>query len=636
MKKFFSLAFTFALCATTHAHVELAVGRAGHAFDHLGNIGEQAEAAARSGATVIYATGLGGLGYAGLPPAAELEQKTREVAAYNKKANKAGIRLIIGYVCATSMVKLNTFDKNWTPEFRAQFSSKPSEWRQIGADGKPLRSWYGGDYEAACMNNPDWRAYEKEIVRRQIETGHDGIFFDNPTVHQQGCYCRFCMAKFSAYLVNQGVAISDLSMPNIRKLAGEHTAHFRQFRANIARDFLADIRAFAQTVKRGTLITCNNSLNAPESLYAQCKSFGYNICEMSKAEDLVVVEDMKSQPRALSNGQTFEYGPVFKQLHAIGHGKPIVAVTIAEIGGIPSDELYVAPPNLVRLAMAEAAANNSSHLWWPDWPEAQREKMITAIKPQAEFLRRNEAMLNEADFRRDVLVFLPFRRWQETDVCVPGQIAAALSRANIQYEVASEDDFAPILERETKRGRTADARFRQQQIERAARAGIKIKELPPLPPAEIGPIAVVESLSVLKPAEMTVIDEFQAAGGRVIAADQADWMNTLQSKLKPSLEIKGPAQVRAIVHDQTKRTLVHLYNLNIERVSAFEDKIHPATNVTVRVFAPFPKVRNVQLLTADENTFHGPLKFTTIKGPATIIETTIPHLETSAILTIQP
>ena len=51
---------------------ELRVGVAGHAFDHLGAIGDQAEAAAASGADIIYVTGLGGLGYMGLPPAEAL------------------------------------------------------------------------------------------------------------------------------------------------------------------------------------------------------------------------------------------------------------------------------------------------------------------------------------------------------------------------------------------------------------------------------------------------------------------------------------------------------------------------------------------------------------------------------------
>jgi len=37
------------------------------------------------------------------------------------------------------------------------------------------------------MNHPDWRTYERFMVRQQLESGCDGIFFDNPTVHPQGC-----------------------------------------------------------------------------------------------------------------------------------------------------------------------------------------------------------------------------------------------------------------------------------------------------------------------------------------------------------------------------------------------------------------------------------------------------------------
>ncbi len=51
---------------------ELRVGSGFHAFDHLGNIDEQADAAAAAGVNIIYATGLGGVGYGGLPPETEM------------------------------------------------------------------------------------------------------------------------------------------------------------------------------------------------------------------------------------------------------------------------------------------------------------------------------------------------------------------------------------------------------------------------------------------------------------------------------------------------------------------------------------------------------------------------------------
>ncbi len=220
-------------------------------------------------------------------------------------------------------MKLDRFDTNWTSEFRAQFSTPPAAWLQQGADGKELPSWYGGDYRSACMNNPDWRTYEKAVVRLQIESGHDGIFFDNPTTHPQGCYCKYCMLKFRRLLSDEGVA--DLPAENevdaLRKLAGARSRDFLRVRAATASDFMAELRAYARSINPTALITCNNSLNAPEVLFSQCRTYGYDIHAMSRVEDLVVVEDMVSQPRTLAGGQTVEYGPSYELLRAIAHGK---------------------------------------------------------------------------------------------------------------------------------------------------------------------------------------------------------------------------------------------------------------------------------------------------------------------------
>src|ERR1041384_4453352 len=88
-------------------------GVAGHAFDHLGSIGNQAEAAVASGANIIYVTGLGTWGYQGLPDAIQWKQEQRAAADYTRNAKRQGVKLAIGYICATSIVKLDSFDRNW-------------------------------------------------------------------------------------------------------------------------------------------------------------------------------------------------------------------------------------------------------------------------------------------------------------------------------------------------------------------------------------------------------------------------------------------------------------------------------------------------------------------------------------------
>ncbi len=578
---------------------ELRVGRAGHAFDHLGVIGNQAAAAAASGATIIYAGGLGAPGYEGLPSQSELIAQRAALTEYNREAKQQGIELAIGYLCATSIVRLETFDNNWSDAFREKFKTPPAEWQQMDRQGNYLASWYGGDYHPACMNNPDWRTYEEFLVRQTLETGHDGIFFDNPTVHAQGCYCPHCMDLFAIYLQQHGVAFqlpttdSPERIEEIRQLADTHPKEFLRFRATTARDFLAHIRNFAHTINPRAFITCNNSLNSPNVLYAQSRSMAYNIEEMSKAEDFVVVEDMATQPRTDANGQTLEYGPTYKQLHAISHGKPVVACAL--VGGD-----YHTAPNLVRLAMAEAVAHNASYLSWPTWPEDQRQQMIGGIRPQADFLREHEGLLNDAPFRADVVIFAPFRRWVDTDQCAASTLAAALTSANIQYRVQSEDNYDPSHEGKSR------------------------------------PLLLIESRSVLSPEELTTLESFTNAGGRVVTAELPNWLKTVQELVvNPALEIKGPSTVRAIVHDQPSRSIVHLYNLNVERLTSFADRVTPAADIQMKVRVPF-KARKVSIQTADEQGTKGSLKFTTEQdGDENVLTLTIPRIEISAIIVIE-
>lgn len=575
---------------------ELQVGVASHAFEHLGGISDQAKTAAASGATIIYPSGFGGMGYSGLPKPEELEAARQTISAYVRRAKADGIELALAYVCATSIVKLETFDKHWPAELRAKFSTPPAQWLQQDREGKPLPSWYGGDYLPACKNNPDWQTYEKFIIKLQLEAGHDGIFFDNPTVHPQGCYCEHCMRKFAGFLAGEGVKLqlpATNQIPFLRRIATSRTNEFLRFRSTTARDFLAEMRRYARTINRSALITCNNSLNTPDVFFSQCRAYGYSIHEMSQTEDLVVVEDMVSQPRVLPNGNVVEYGPVYELLQAISHGKPVVACTIAE-----GD--YHTPPNLVRLAMAEAAAHRASYLAWPTWPESVRQKMIATIRPQADLLRSNIRLLNETKLSPEALLFLPMRRWVDTADCQPLRIAGALSRANVQYEVICEDDLAKRLK------------------------------------AKPQSVLLVESPSVLLPAENAAMEKFKRSGGKVVWTHDDNWLAGFQRVAgKPMVQVHGPATIRAVVRDQRGRRIVHLLNLNVQRLSSFEDKVNPAADVRLQIRVPFV-ARTMKALSADAEATQGQIQFTSVReNNKTVLDLTIPRLMISTMLVIE-
>ena len=574
------------------ANPDLRVGTGFHAFEHLGSIGHQAEAAAQCGVTVIYASGVGGDGYSGLPAPEQWRTRLADEAAYARKARELGITTVLGYLCATSIIGLDTFDDHWTDEQRAEFGSAPETWLQQDVEGKPLPSWYGGAYTPACMNNPDWRTYEKYMVRQQLENGHNGIFFDNPTVHPDGCYCVHCMNGFGAFLEKEGVAVPDQSLDALRTEAKARVSDFRQYRCRIARDFLAEMRAYARSINPQALITANNSLNAVNVLYSQCARYAYNIYEMSKAEDFVVVEDSANQPRTKDDGTVVEYGPTYAQLHAIIHGRPLVAVTIV-------DGEYHTPPNLVRLAMAEAAANESMYMLWPAWPEAERQRMIEAVRPYADWERQHADLLNDASRRCDVQVFLPFRRWVETDTCAASELTAELSAARIQYGVFCEDDFALDRLRRSK-------------------------------------VVLVENRTVLTDAERSILNEYASAGGTVLEATDSGWLDAVgKAVVHPSVTLDAPREVRVVVRDQPRRTIVHVMNLNIKRLDPFHDTVTPARDVRLGVSVPFSKINSVRYATPDADGVFAEVEHERASNPnGSLIRCTIPNVDISGILVV--
>jgi hypothetical protein len=255
----------------------------------------------------------------------------------------------------------------------------------------------------------------------------------------------------------------------------------------------------------------------------------------------------------------------------------------------------------MRLAMAEAAANNASYLSWPTWPENQRQRMIAAVRPQADLLRQNEERLNDAPFRADVVLYSPFHLWVKTDQCATSAVAATLTKENIQYSVVGDDELQQFAKQEVR------------------------------------PALVIESRSVLPPTDDSIIVAFEKQGPGIVAADQPDWLQQVRRKIaKPSVSVTGAPNVRAVVHDQNGRTIVHLYNLNVQRLSSFEDKVTPATEVGLAIRTAGP-VGSVSIRTADPDGTSGPLKFEVVPEEGkSLISTKIPRLDVSAILLIEP
>lgn len=105
---------------------------------------------------------------------------------------------------------------------------------------------------------------------------------------------------------------------------------------------------------------------------------------------------------------------------------------------------------------------------------------------------------------------------------------------------------------------------------------------------------------------------------------------------KPSLTVHGPPAVRAVVRDQPARTIIHVFNVNVERLSSFENRVNAADDIQMTIRIPFPAVRTVSVRTADAGGTSGELKFTTQReGDGTLLNISIPRLEISAIAVVE-
>jgi hypothetical protein len=123
----------------------------------------------------------------------------------------------------------------------------------------------------------------------------------------------------------------------------------------------------------------------------------------------------------------------------------------------------------------------------------------------------------------------------------------------------------------------------------------------------------------------------------VVAADSSDWLDEVHRVLgKPSLSLDAPKTVRAVVGDRDGVTIIWLYNLNIARLSSYEDRVIPAKGLDISVRVPFKEVASVTSSTADEAGAAGPLKFdTAVKKDGMRARIAVPQLDIATIITIQ-
>jgi hypothetical protein len=105
---------------------------------------------------------------------------------------------------------------------------------------------------------------------------------------------------------------------------------------------------------------------------------------------------------------------------------------------------------------------------------------------------------------------------------------------------------------------------------------------------------------------------------------------------KRVITVEGPATVRAVVRQQGAKTIVHLLNLDVQRISSFEDRVKPATQVRIRVRCGKAQPTKVRVRSADDHGTRGAVPMAvTADGGEFVAELTVPRVEVSAIVVIE-
>lgn len=147
------------------------------------------------------------------------------------------------------------------------------DWLAVGRDGRPLRPWgtEGGRY-LACINQPGWRAHNREALARLITTGAVGVFWDD--AFPFACQCQVCQDRFREWLGKRygaaeiaalGVTSDDLPAPpfvrilDMRDCRSQLDREWAVFCEASLEEFLSELRDYARSLRPGFIFSVNSS-----------------------------------------------------------------------------------------------------------------------------------------------------------------------------------------------------------------------------------------------------------------------------------------------------------------------------------------------------------------------------------------
>jgi hypothetical protein len=148
---------------------------------------------------------------------------------------------------------------------------------------------------------------------------------------------------------------------------------------------------------------------------------------------------------------------------------------------------------------------------------------------------------------------------------------------------------------------------------------------------------VAESTSVLSETERQMAERHKTAGGRVVWSGQENWLADLRQAVgTPAVVVTGPPTIRAVVRQKSSKTIVHLLNLNVQRLSSFEDRVNPVSQLRLRIRCKSKPPTTVKALSADVEATQGQIPFNVLLDKdVTLVEVTLSRGVISTILLLE-
>lgn len=188
----------------------------------------------------------------------------------------AGIK-VFGYIQTSNCV------------FDGSFKSK--DWYAEDLRGKKIH-YYTGRY-MTCWTHPEWRLHLEDMVRGVIESGANGVFFDNPWMGIQpihfmgtwfgpgGCYCNRCHA---AYYESTNLVIPE----QINPVLDENSRKYLDWRSQVVIQTIASLGEYARSMNENILVSVNdyNVIMNPSFV-----THGIDLRELAAVQDVVMIED---------------------------------------------------------------------------------------------------------------------------------------------------------------------------------------------------------------------------------------------------------------------------------------------------------------------------------------------------------